>query len=44
MLLPVYKEVSMSINPTPSVTPIPEHLHTVTPRLVVGDGVAAIAF
>lgn len=34
----------MSINPTPSVTPIPEHLHTVTPRLVVGDGVAAIAF
>jgi PhnB protein len=27
-----------------SVTPVPEHLHTVTPRLVVRDGAAAIAF
>ena len=26
------------------VRPIPEHLHTVTPRLVVGDGAAAIDF
>jgi PhnB protein len=26
------------------VSPIPDHLHTVTPRLVVGDGAAAIAF
>ena len=26
------------------VNPVPEHLHTVTPRLVVGDGAAAIAF
>jgi len=25
-------------------TPIPEHLHRVTPRLVVRDGAAAIAF
>ncbi len=25
-------------------TPIPEHLHTVTPRLVVSDGAAAIDF
>ena len=24
--------------------PVPEHLHTVTPRLVVGDGAAAIDF
>lgn len=24
--------------------PLPEHLHTVTPRLIVGDGAAAIAF
>jgi PhnB protein len=28
----------------PPVEPIPEHLHTVTPRLVVRDGAAAIAF
>jgi PhnB protein len=28
----------------PDVTPIPEHLHTVTPRLVVNDGAAAIDF
>ena len=27
-----------------SVNPIPEHLHTVTPRLVVRDGAAAIDF
>lgn len=27
-----------------AVRPIPEHLHTVTPRLVVADGPAAIAF
>jgi PhnB protein len=26
------------------VNPIPEHLHTVTPRLVVSDGAAAIDF
>jgi PhnB protein len=26
------------------MSPIPEHLHTVTPRLVVRDGAAAIAF
>ena len=26
------------------VDPVPEHLHTVTPRLVVGDGAAAIDF
>jgi PhnB protein len=29
---------------TGPVSPVPEHLHTVTPRLVVRDGVAAIAF
>jgi PhnB protein len=29
---------------TPGVSPVPEHLHTVTPRLVVGDGAAAIDF
>jgi PhnB protein len=28
----------------PAVKPIPEHLHAVTPRLVVGDGAAAIDF
>jgi PhnB protein len=28
----------------PDVTPVPEHLHTVTPRLVVNDGAAAIEF
>ena len=27
-----------------AVRPVPEHLHTVTPRLVVADGAAAIAF
>jgi PhnB protein len=26
------------------VSPVPEHLHTVTPRLVVADGAAAIEF
>jgi PhnB protein len=29
---------------TPGVSPVPEHLHTVTPRLVVDDGAAAIDF
>lgn len=29
---------------TEPVSPVPEHLHTVTPRLVVRDGAAAIAF
>jgi PhnB protein len=29
---------------TSGVNPVPEHLHTVTPRLVVRDGAAAIAF
>ena len=28
----------------PGVSPVPEHLHTVTPRLVVRDGAAAIDF
>lgn len=27
-----------------AVSPVPQHLHTVTPRLVVGDGAAAIDF
>ena len=27
-----------------AVSPVPEHLHTVTPRLVVADGAAAITF
>ena len=26
------------------VEPVPEHLHTITPRLVVSDGAAAIEF
>jgi PhnB protein len=34
----------MSSNPSEPVTAIPEHLHTVTPRLVVRNGAAAIAF
>lgn len=34
----------MSGNAASSVTPVPDHLHTVTPRLVVSDGAAAIAF
>jgi PhnB protein len=29
---------------TSALNPIPDHLHTVTPRLVVRDGAAAIAF
>jgi PhnB protein len=29
---------------TGAVSPVPDRLHTVTPRLVVGDGAAAIAF
>jgi PhnB protein len=33
--------VAMAGNP---VSPIPEHLGTVTPRLVVGDGAAALGF
>jgi PhnB protein len=28
----------------PPVAPIPEHLHTITPRLVLDDGAAAIEF
>lgn len=28
----------------PAVSPVPEHLHTVTPRLVVNNGAAAIDF
>jgi PhnB protein len=28
----------------PGLSPVPEHLHTVTPRLVVRDGAAAIDF
>jgi PhnB protein len=34
----------VSSNQIGPVTPIPEHLHTVTPRLVVRDGAAAIDF
>jgi PhnB protein len=34
----------VSNNPSEPVTPVPEHLHTVTPRLVVRDGAAAIDF
>ena len=34
----------MSSNPSEPVTPIPEHLHTVTPRLVVRNGATAIRF
>jgi PhnB protein len=30
--------------PSPDVSPVPEHLHTVTPRLVVPGGAAAIDF
>ena len=44
----MYKRQDRSIRDSQSTgaraTPIPEHLHTVTPRLVVGDGRAAIAF
>ena len=34
----------MSGGATPEVSPVPEHLRTVTPRLVVRDGAAAIDF
>jgi PhnB protein len=34
----------MSSDQTEPVSPVPEHLHTVTPRLVVRDGGAAIDF
>ncbi len=34
----------MSSNATGPVKPVPEHLHTITPRLVVRNGPAAIAF
>ena len=34
----------MTASPPGAVRPVPEHLHTVTPRLVVADGAAAIAF
>jgi PhnB protein len=34
----------VSNNPAEPVTSVPEHLHTVTPRLVVRDGAAAIDF
>ena len=34
----------MTASPPGAVRPVPEHLHTVTPRLVVADGRAAIAF
>jgi len=34
----------MSESEPGAVSPVPEHLHTVTPRLVVSDGAAAIAF
>ena len=34
----------MDASQTSAVSPIPEHLHTVTARLVVRDGAAAIAF
>ncbi len=34
----------MTASPPSAVRPVPEHLRTVTPRLVVADGAAAIAF
>ena len=34
----------MSAADSGTVSPVPEHLRTVTPRLVVSDGAAAIAF
>lgn len=34
----------MNVSETSGVSPIPDRLHTVTPRLVVRDGAAAIAF
>jgi PhnB protein len=34
----------VDVSETSAVSPIPDRLHTVTPRLVVRDGAAAIAF
>jgi hypothetical protein len=34
----------MSASDSGAVSPVPEHLRTVTSRLVVSDGAAAIAF
>ena len=34
----------MSASESGAVSPVPEHLHTVTPPLVVSDGPTAIAF
>jgi PhnB protein len=34
----------MTTEPNGRVSPVPEHLHTVTPRLVVNDGAAALDF
>lgn len=34
----------MAHEPRPGLSPVPEHLRTVTPRLVVRDGAAAIDF
>jgi len=34
----------MNASDSGTVSPVPEHLRTVTPRLVVSDGAAAIAF
>jgi PhnB protein len=34
----------MAASQSGAVSPVPGHLHTVTPRLVVADGAAAIAF
>jgi PhnB protein len=34
----------MNASHTSAVSPVPDHLRTVTPRLVVSDGAAAIAF
>ncbi|PZS01387.1 MAG: hypothetical protein DLM70_11935, partial [Chloroflexi bacterium] len=38
------RSVLVPNNQVPSINPIPEHGQTVTPRLVVGDGAAAIDF
>lgn len=38
----VQKEVVVSSSPIGQVAPVPEHLHTVTPRLIVRDGAAAM--
>lgn len=40
----VKTEMSASNPPTPPVAPIPEHLHTVTPRLVLSGAAKAIEF